>query len=343
MGFICKNTESELSFLDVHPLTSEITSFYKPQVNEFKIDNDTTKTGEHTPTETVKINELDLLNESFKFTIEKIRVMFNEVDKFSETLISSLQGVRGITSFEDKRKDQIVFALPHTPVKTKITYPEDGFSSHDLVTMSNAESETHLFDSFFFLVKTLSIQGCDCTKLLNWYEIGYKKPKTRRRTSINLSGTERVIISLVRNNYLCAHYTAADLSMLSDFNELKSELAIINKSFVTLGKPLKYESSNIYIRDTILLAHAGKSSLDALGSLYTEEGDFSKRVISQDDIEKISKFIDRDRKGFEDYAVQDAVITLKHAISMEQFNFGIQQLGVPTTLASLGQNYVMSE
>ena len=31
-----------------------------------------------------------------------------------------------VVNFEDKRKDQIVFALPHTPVKTKLSliYPE---------------------------------------------------------------------------------------------------------------------------------------------------------------------------------------------------------------------------
>jgi hypothetical protein len=57
----------------------------------------------------------------------------------------------------------------------------------------------------------------------------------------------------------------------------------------------------------------------------------------------MSKFLERDRTGFEEYAIQDAIITLKHALSMEQFNFGIKQLGVPITLSSMGRNYVLDE
>ena len=42
------------------------------------------------------------------------------------------------------------------------------------------------------------------------------------------------------NNYFCAHLTNADLSILDDFNEFKGDLSIVNKSFVTLGKPLSF-------------------------------------------------------------------------------------------------------
>ena len=131
--------------------------------------------------------------------------------------------------------------------------------------------------------------------------------------------------------------------MLKDFKDYSRDLAIINKSFVTLGSPLKFESSNVYIRDTILLAPAGKSSLESLGYLYSEEGDFSKRTISSEDLSNMSNYMERDRKSFEDYAIQDAVITLKHAVSMEEFNFGIKQIGIPVTLASMGRNFVLDE
>jgi hypothetical protein len=48
----------------------------------------------------------------------------------------------------------------------------------------------------------------------------------------------------------------------------------------------------------------------------------------------------KDKKVFEGYAIQDAIITLKHSISMEEFNFNIKKLGVPITLYSMGRNFV---
>lgn len=145
----------------------------------------------------------------------------------------------------------------------------------------------------------------------------------------------------MKNNYVCTHYSAADLCFFDDFDELKKDLSIINKSFVTLGNPLKIGSSYVHFRDTILLAPAGLSTLEALGRLYNNEGDFSKRDISIEYKSRMSKFLADDKKGFEDYAIQDAVITLKHAISMEQFNLEIKQFGVPVTLASVGRNFVL--
>ena len=49
------------------------------------------------------------------------------------------------------------------------------------------------------------------------------------------------------------------------------------------------------------------------GELYQTEGDFKKRVIDQTDKDKISLLLERDRQLFEDYAIQDVIITLKHS------------------------------
>jgi hypothetical protein len=56
--------------------------------------------------------------------------------------------------------------------------------------------------------------------------------------------------------------------MLDEFEDIKFDLGIVNKSFVTLAKPLRIEDSNVCIRDTILLSPAGSGSLDLLGKLY---------------------------------------------------------------------------
>ena len=82
----------------------------------------------------------------------------------------------------------------------------------------------------------------------------------------------------------------------------------------------------------------GAGSLDKLGKLYEREGDFTKRSITPQDISNMSGFLKRDKKAFEEYALQDAIITLKHAISMEKFNLTVKQLGIPLTLSTIGRN-----
>jgi hypothetical protein len=93
--------------------------------------------------------------------------------------------------------------------------------------------------------------------------------------------------------------------MLTYFEEFKETLSIVNKSFLTLGKPLKLYGSSLYLRDTMLLPPVGKGRLDQLGELYNTEGDYLKRDMSYEDKNQISKFLLRDRKRFEKYAIQD--------------------------------------
>jgi hypothetical protein len=40
----------------------------------------------------------------------------------------------------------------------------------------------------------------------------------------------KVCVTLTRNYYIIAHLTPADLSLLSDFEEVKEELSIVNGS-----------------------------------------------------------------------------------------------------------------
>lgn len=119
-------------------------------------------------------------------------------------------------------------------------------------------------------------------------------------------------------------------------------LLLRHKTFITLAKPIKIEGINFYIRDTTLLSPANSKSLASLGNLY--EG-FSKKSISQEDISCMSKFLKRDKKGFEDYAIQDAKIPLVHALAlaMEKVNFEIKKVGMPLTLSSFGRNYVLDK
>jgi hypothetical protein len=50
----------------------------------------------------------------------------------------------------------------------------------------------------------------------------------------------------------------------------------VNKSFFTISRPLRFDTANVFVSDTILLAPAGLSSLHAIGILYSNEGDYNK-------------------------------------------------------------------
>lgn len=122
---------------------------------------------------------------------------------------------------------------------------------------------------------------------------------------------ERVSVTRKRVYVVIAHLTPADFSLLSDFNEIKEELSIVNGSFVTLGKPIKYNGRSVHVRDTMLLAPGSSKSLASIGKLY--EVSKNKIKISQEDLENMQLFLNRDREGFIAYAVRDAVISLIHA------------------------------
>jgi hypothetical protein len=270
--------------------------------------------------------------------------MYSSLDKLNKNLIEAIRKIGGGTLyFEDSRRDQIVIALPLTPVCTKINYPRTGYSLQNLLADTTESCSVHLHANFKEIVRVLKkydLQN-DYGKLLRWYERSKFKPRTL--TKLLFGSGDRLNLSIVTNYYINAHYNCADLPMLSDFELFKDQLSIVNKCFLTLGKSLKIYGSSVYFRDTKLLAPAGKGRLDQIGDLYKNEGDFEKRVLSSDDKEKISNLLKRDKKAFEEYAILDAMITLKHATEMERFNMSIKQIGVPITLSSLGRNFVFDE
>lgn len=72
---------------------------------------------------------------------------------------------------------------------------------------------------------------------MEWYVDHTRKPRSRKTVIFN--NEVSIPLTLVKNTYIIAHYNVADLSMLSDFEELKTKLSIVNNSFVSLGKPLR--------------------------------------------------------------------------------------------------------
>jgi hypothetical protein len=73
---------------------------------------------------------------------------------------------------------------------------------------------------------------------------GIKKYKDERARARDRISTRKFIhVNVQQNMYIGSHFTPADFSMLSDFNEIKEDLTIVGKSFVTMS-PLKLKEFN---------------------------------------------------------------------------------------------------
>lgn len=198
-----------------------------------------------------------------------------------------------------------------------------------------------------------------------------KVKKTTRSSSTSFT-EDKVSVTKIHNNYFIAHLTNADLSILNDFETLKEDLNIVNGSFVTLGKPLvkpivigkpkvkqivtgkpkvivepigepKGEpkvigATYVIIRDTKLLAPAGHKTLASIGSLYGQG--YEKISLTKEQIENMDLLLKEDKHLFDTYAIKDAIIPLIHGNYMEDFNFKLNEIGIPVTLSSLGSTYV---
>lgn len=176
--------------------------------------------------------------------------------------------------------------------------------------------------------------GSDLCDPLNVYD-----ERNRKYSRTNNTSYTGEIISVTRkvNNYLLMHFSAADISILEDFEEFKSEFDIVNKSFVTLNKPILIDGVNVILRDTLLISPMGYKSLKKLSNLYDE---ISKVEIPEEYIDRMDAFKRNDPKKFEDYATQDSLITLLHGSYMEDFNHSLNLTGVPLTLSGLSSAFI---
>jgi 6-pyruvoyl-tetrahydropterin synthase len=237
--------------------------------------------------------------------------------------------------------DYEVFTLKNSDVKQLIKYPEE-YKSTELINDCESLNEGEHEKSLSYIIGLLNeVSGNEMSaKLSNSIKTNSTKPLSRITYRHSKS---RLSITLNRVTYICAHESAADLSMLSDFDKFKENLDIVHRSFVTLTKPILIKDckSKIHFRDTILLSPMGAKSLKAVGDIYG--GEFRKIELSPEYIKRMDLLLVENPELFERYAKQDAFVTLKHASTMEDFNLTVSKIGVPLTLSSVGKSYVLKE
>ena len=309
-----------------------------------------------------------LVEESIRRIIERIRlVKYPGMDSCIESLTNEIKKLDFINYFE--KDDTYIFRFPVTPIKRFIHLTDDnGYTFEEMIAVSNILGIPDVDTSYSRIIHLLELlyTNPDSSSVKDLFEYiqtdevlnndniplpdGYKHPVTQQslksyieqtpkpltRKYENCFSPVKVSVTRVRNNIFIGHLTPADLSILKDFTLFKDELDIVNKSFVTLGKPINFANSRIMIRDTMLLAPASKKSLSSIGKLY----DLKKYELSESEIRNMDLLLKDDPSKFIEYAIRDAVITLTHACWMESFHFSLKGIGIPLTLSGLGNKFV---
>lgn len=147
-------------------------------------------------------------------------------------------------------------------------------------------------------------------------------------------------IRVKKTLFLIAHYTPADLSFLSDLKEHTKQLKLLGKNIVTLaGFKIENCTHRINIRDTSILAPL-RPRLGEISLLY-DHPLLEKLSIGKEHIRKMSVLRRENPEEFVRYALNDAIITLFHALNCElsYFKYG-QKLDIPVTLSSLASQYL---
>lgn len=236
-----------------------------------------------------------------------------------------------------------MYVFPKSDLVTKIRYT-NSYSSEDLIKDADLLNNDKHEESLLKIISILNEINKQETssRMLKSVKDSSNKPLSRITYKYNHSKSS-LSITINRVLTICMHESAADLSMLSDFDTFKENLDILHRSFVTLGRPLKidYCKSRVHLRDTVLLSPPGGQSLASLGKIYGDE--YNKIDIGDHRKGKMQELLSKDKELFERYAIQDSIITWKHATSMEDFNLSINQIGVPLTVSSMSRNYIVNE
>lgn len=299
------------------------------------------------------------------------RLKYAEYDRGMLIMSESLKLIQGLSYYD--KDDYTIFSTPSSLIQPFIHFG-DSFSLKQILDVSSGIAKPFLdycYNQLINLIQTIASNNFTISegkdKLIqeikskfNKYnliaEIGVKNAKPlplinseqiswgigEKRLTRNFLAllSQKMSVTKTKCYYLIAHLTQADLSMLSDFEEIKEDLSIVNGSFVTIGNPIVFSGKSIHVRDTMLLAPGGSKSLATIGKLYSEE--FQKLKIQKEDLEDMKGFLKRDKVKFTDYALRDALISLIHASWMEDFYFKIGGVGVPLSLSSIGRSYVKS-
>jgi hypothetical protein len=314
----------------------------------------------------IKLIDYELINAFIQESID-FNINLNKSYKDYITKVTSILIEKGIKFYI--KDDSYHFKFPSSDILTKFIEVKNRFSMIDLFkTIVELESLDEVKSSSFDnILNLLNVQTdgafnalCSDFKYTELqsntvYDSVYdsetnsefskvEKGETTQKRRIR-KGFKFNRFSVYTNNiiYLTAHYNAADLSMLSDFETYKQFLNVVNKSFVVINRPIPFKQKvlteegiinknwNLKISDTILLSPPGFTTLKNLGTIYN----FNKLELTREEITNMDVLLINDRAKFKEYAVRDSIITLLHYNSMIDYNFGLEGSNPPSTLSQI--------
>jgi hypothetical protein len=120
--------------------------------------------------------------------------------------------------------------------------------------------------------------------------------------------------------FLVAHYSAAEISALSDRDEVRKSLRVVRKSAVTKRMiKMKIGSAKVVIHlyDTRLISPGGAQSLEDLAKLLNS-ADSEKIVIPDYDKSRMGQLLRDNPDLFIEYGLQDARVTLEAFLLLQE-------------------------
>jgi len=306
--------------------------------------------GVHTLTDEIYMKEPPkLVSESMR---KRINELIQESNNITYKMSNFIGKLRSIASHETKVKGFINFLLPASKIISKFVVPEEGeelrismrtlahginniipLNAVTTALMKYLNNEVSAFKVTHF--EETPPQTIVWSNELENREV--KNAVKEKGKAVLANGIKITIKDLI---YLIGHYNAADLSMLSDWNDVSyRNVDILKKSYVSLNKALAIDGLNVKIRDTVLLASAAAGTLEAIAKSHN----LPKIEIASHYKADMRKLWEEDRKLFEEYAMRDSLATLTHALFINDFAFKLGMKNLPLTLGSISATYIKNK
>jgi len=152
---------------------------------------------------------------------------------------------------------------------------------------------------------------------------------------------DRKIFTFSRRIYLTAHFNAADLTLLKDWNSISERnIDLLKKSYVSITSPLMtFADIPVYIRDSLLLSSAAASSLEKVGLGHKMQ----KIPLDKSYLSNMKLLLNENPEKFKEYGMYDSLITLIHMLFMSDFMFRLGDVRVPLTLGAISAKYLKNK
>ncbi|KAG0122870.1 hypothetical protein HOY82DRAFT_544367 [Tuber indicum] len=200
-----------------------------------------------------------------------------------------------------------------------------------ILILNKLLSKSKEFDIITKTDKNIIFQGKK-KPIRSYFITAYENEKLE----INFQSLIKIILD---NNETPELFT--DLTLLKDWNLIsEGKIDLLKKSYASIISPLCYFGKiPVYIRDTLLLSSAAASSLEKVGLGHK----MVKVPLNYKYKSNMRLLLNENHGLFKEYAMYDSLITLIHALFMNDFSLTLGATKLPLTLGSLCSKYLQNK